>query len=171
MYLIVTIYKRLLDRVQSEDPTWKESGAAFISSVTRLLERLLDYRSVIQGDENRDKRMSCTFNLLNFYKNEFNRKEMYLRYIYKLHDLHMSAENFTEAGFTMMLYADQLTWRSNALIADPNYNGLKECEVKEKLYHLIISHFDRGKVSSSRHFLIDIFLTFISSVGRRVFRS
>lgn len=54
----------MLDRVQSEDPEWKDSGAAFISSVTRLLERLLDYRSVIQGDENRDKRMSCTFNLL-----------------------------------------------------------------------------------------------------------
>ncbi|KAF2896229.1 hypothetical protein ILUMI_09945 [Ignelater luminosus] len=135
----------LLDRVQSEDPAWKDSGAAFISSVTRLLERLLDYRSVIQGDENRDKRMSCTFNLLNFYKNEFNRKEMYLRYIYKLHDLHLSADNFTEAGFTMMLYADQLSWSSNALVADPNYAGYKECEVKEKLYHLIISHFDKGK--------------------------
>lgn len=59
-----TTFIRLLDRVQSEDPAWKDSGAAFISSVTRLLERLLDYRSVIQGDENRDKRMSCTFNLL-----------------------------------------------------------------------------------------------------------
>ncbi|XP_031345086.1 dedicator of cytokinesis protein 3 isoform X3 [Photinus pyralis] len=135
----------LLDRVQSEDPAWKDSGAAFISSVTRLLERLLDYRSVIQGDENRDKRMSCTFNLLNFYKNEFNRKEMYLRYIYKLHDLHMSADNFTEAGFTMMLYADQLSWTSNTLVVDSNYAGYRECEVKEKLYHLIISHFDRGK--------------------------
>jgi hypothetical protein len=55
---------RLLDRVQNEDPQWKETGSAFISSVTRLLERLLDYRSVIQGDENRDKRMSCTVNLL-----------------------------------------------------------------------------------------------------------
>ena len=50
--------------MQSEDPTWKDSGTAFITSVTRLLERLLDYRSVIQGDENRDKRMSCTVNLL-----------------------------------------------------------------------------------------------------------
>lgn len=69
----------LLEKVQSEDPAWRESGAAFISSVTRLLERLLDYRSVMQGDENRDKRMSCTVNLLNFYKNEINRKEMYLR--------------------------------------------------------------------------------------------
>nr|XP_022902417.1 dedicator of cytokinesis protein 3 isoform X2 [Onthophagus taurus] len=134
----------LLDRVQAEDPAWKDSGAAFISSVTRLLERLLDYRSVIQGDENRDKRMSCTFNLLNFYKNEFNRKEMYLRYIYKLHDLHLSAENYTEAGFTMKLYADQLSWNNN-MVTDPAYAGYTEGQVKEKLYHLIISHFDRGK--------------------------
>lgn len=66
--------------MQTENPSWKEAGTAFIGSVTRLLERLLDYRSVMQGEENRDKRMSCTVNLLNFYKNEINRKEMYLRY-------------------------------------------------------------------------------------------
>ncbi|CAG9773050.1 unnamed protein product [Ceutorhynchus assimilis] len=135
----------LLDRVQSEDPAWKESGAAFISSITRLLERLLDYRNVIQGDENRDKRMSCTFNLLNFYKNEFNRKEMYLRYIYKLHDLHISAENFTEAAFTMKLYADQLLWNNNQIMSDPNYPDHTECQVKELLYRQIINYFDKGK--------------------------
>lgn len=61
--MCIVLY-RLLDRVQSEDPAWKDSGTAFITSITRLLERLLDYRSVIQGDENRDKRMSCTVNLL-----------------------------------------------------------------------------------------------------------
>lgn len=55
---------RLLERVRSNDPVWRESGTAFINSVTRLLERLLDYRSVMQGDENCDKRMSCTVNLL-----------------------------------------------------------------------------------------------------------
>ncbi|XP_008198391.1 dedicator of cytokinesis protein 3 isoform X2 [Tribolium castaneum] len=135
----------LLDRVQSEDLAWKESGAAFISSITRLLERLLDYRSVIEGDENRDKRMSCTFNLLNFYKNEFNRKEMYLRYIYKLHDLHLSAENYTEAAFTMKLYADQLTWSSTTLVADNHFPNFTECQVKEKLYRQIINYFDKGK--------------------------
>ncbi|XP_030749885.1 dedicator of cytokinesis protein 3 isoform X2 [Sitophilus oryzae] len=135
----------LLNRVQSEDPAWKESGAAFISSITRLLERLLDYRNVIQGDENRDKRMSCTFNLLNFYKNEFNRKEMYLRYIYKLHDLHLSAENFTEAAFTMKLYADQLSWTNNQIVSDPNYPNHSECQVKELLYRQIINYFDKGK--------------------------
>lgn len=69
----------LLEKVQTDDPVWREAGEAFITSVTRLLERLLDYRSVMQGEGNRDKRMSCIFNLLNFYKNEINRKEMYLR--------------------------------------------------------------------------------------------
>ncbi|XP_046396689.1 dedicator of cytokinesis protein 3 [Ischnura elegans] len=147
----------LLDRVQSEnDPAWKGSGAAFISSVTRLLERLLDYRSVIQGDENRDKRMSCTVNLLNFYKNEINRKEMYVRYIHKLHDLHLAAENFAEAGFTLQLYADQLEWTGasmgsamemgfNALPPDARYPGQPQWQRKEQLYHQIIHYFDRGK--------------------------
>lgn len=61
------IYYRLLERIQNEDPNLRETGSAFINSVTRLLERLLDYRSVIHGDENRDKRMSCTVNLLVSY--------------------------------------------------------------------------------------------------------
>lgn len=68
-----------MERLDADDPPWREAGKAFISSVTKLLERLLDYRNVMQGDENRDKRMSCTVNLLNFYKSEIDRKEMYLR--------------------------------------------------------------------------------------------
>lgn len=80
MLLLLLLGKcSLLEKVQTENPCWKDAGTAFIGSVTRLLERLLDYRSVMQGEENRDKRMSCTVNLLNFYKNEINRKEMYLR--------------------------------------------------------------------------------------------
>ena len=66
MVLILFIIYRtsLLEKVRSDDPVWRESGTAFINSVTRLLERLLDYRNVMQGDENCDKRMSCTVNLL-----------------------------------------------------------------------------------------------------------
>lgn len=71
---------RILERLESENPSWSEAGRLFISSVNQLLERLLDYRNVMQGEENRDKRMSCTVNLLNFYKNSIDRKEMYLRY-------------------------------------------------------------------------------------------
>lgn len=53
-----------MERVQAEEGGWREAGAAFVGCVTRLLERLLDYRSVLQGEENRDKRMACTVNLL-----------------------------------------------------------------------------------------------------------
>lgn len=78
-FVLLEFCSRLLERIQQEQPPWIESGTSFICSVTKLLERLLDYRSVMQGDENRDKRMTCTVNLLNFYKTEINRKEMYLR--------------------------------------------------------------------------------------------
>lgn len=83
--------------------------------------------------------------LQNFYKNEFNRKEMYLRYIYKLHDLHLTAENYTEAGFTMKLYADQLSWGSNKLPGDHVHPEQLEWQRKEWLYQKIINYFDRGK--------------------------
>ena len=62
--------------------------------------------------------MSCIVNLLNFYKSESNRVELYQRYIYKLHDLHIPAENFVEAGFTLKLHADLLEWTNRSLHAD-----------------------------------------------------
>ncbi|XP_068154340.1 dedicator of cytokinesis protein 3 isoform X1 [Drosophila tropicalis] len=136
----------LLEKVQLENPNWKDAGIAFIASVTRLLERLLDYRSVMQGEENRDKRMTCTVNLLNFYKNEINRKEMYLRYIYKLHNLHLQAENYTEAGYTLKLYASMLSWdRETQSFAPFDNSGQPEWQRKERLYHEILKYFDKGK--------------------------
>ena len=51
-----------MERVSTEG--WREAGAAFVACVTRLLERLLDYRAVMQGAEHRDKRMAATVNLL-----------------------------------------------------------------------------------------------------------
>lgn len=38
-------------------------GIRFVQIVTGLLERLLEYRSVI-NDENKENRMNCTVNLL-----------------------------------------------------------------------------------------------------------
>lgn len=109
--------------------------------------------------------MSCTVNLLRFYKEDVNRSEMYIRYIYKLCDLHIPAENYTEAGFTLKLHADSLTWSRNLLPASaalPNpppsscqQNGGSgqlaaappetECQLKERLYLSIIEYFDKGK--------------------------
>lgn len=75
---------------------------------------------------------------------------MYLRYIYKLHDLHKPADNFTEAGFTLKLYADSLSWHSSATLTnDPmcQPSGAPEWYRKEQLYYEIITYFDKGKVN------------------------
>lgn len=58
----VVCVRRLMERVSMEG--WREAGAAFVACVTRLLERLLDYRAVMQGAEHRDKRIAATVNLL-----------------------------------------------------------------------------------------------------------
>ena len=47
-----------------------------------------------------------------------NREEMFLRYVYKLHDLHLPAENFVEAAFTLKMHADLLGWTNRSLHAD-----------------------------------------------------
>ena len=41
----------------------REQGLMFVETVKRLMQRLLEYRAVI-NDENKENRMSCTVNLL-----------------------------------------------------------------------------------------------------------
>ena len=81
----------------------------------------------------------------NFYKNEINRTEMYQRYIYKLHDLHVSAENYVEAAFTLRLHADQLEWSTRVLHADLRFPVQCEWQRKEQLLNLMVDYLDRGK--------------------------
>lgn len=43
--------------------SFKTQGVKFVKTVSRLMERLLEYRCIIT-DENKENRMSCTVNLL-----------------------------------------------------------------------------------------------------------
>uniref|UniRef100_A0A8D2MI22 Dedicator of cytokinesis 5 n=1 Tax=Zonotrichia albicollis TaxID=44394 RepID=A0A8D2MI22_ZONAL len=81
-------------------------GEVFALLVSSLLENLLDYRTIMH-DESKENRMSCTVNVLNFYK-EKKREDIYIRYLYKLRDLHTDCENFTEAAYTLLLHAELL---------------------------------------------------------------
>uniref|UniRef100_A0A4W3GF40 Dedicator of cytokinesis protein 2-like n=1 Tax=Callorhinchus milii TaxID=7868 RepID=A0A4W3GF40_CALMI len=103
-------YKMLFEKIILEHcrkyTTLAKLGESFVALVTGLLERLLDYRNVM-NDEKQAYNMSCTVNLLNFYK-EIDREEMYIRYLYKLRDLHLSSENYTEAAYTLLLHAKLL---------------------------------------------------------------
>ena len=71
---------------------------------------------------------------------------MYVRYIYKLHDLHLPAGNYIEAGFTLLLHAKQLSWSLKVLHADHLYAAQTEFQRKETIYYRVIECFNKGKV-------------------------
>ncbi|CAH2001464.1 unnamed protein product [Acanthoscelides obtectus] len=145
-------YKNLFHDVMLElcgkHTTMHEEGTKFVKIVSRLMESLLEYRSIII-DENKENTMSCTVNLLDFYS-EINKKEMYIRYLNKLFDLHLECENFTEAAYTLELHAKLLNWSdellSPLLKGDKYDNARTHRELKEALYYTIIENYSKGKM-------------------------
>ncbi|XP_035238062.1 dedicator of cytokinesis protein 3-like [Anguilla anguilla] len=136
-------YPSLLEKIEQE--TWRETGVSFVTSVTRLMERLLDYRDSLKGDEIESKKIGCTVNLLNFYKSEINKEEMYIRHIHKLCDMHLQAENYTEAACTLLLYWELLQWEETPLREFLQYPAQSEWQRKEALSRKVIHYFNKGK--------------------------
>uniref|UniRef100_A0A8C5DA76 Dedicator of cytokinesis protein 3-like n=1 Tax=Gouania willdenowi TaxID=441366 RepID=A0A8C5DA76_GOUWI len=133
----------LLEKIEQE--TWRETGISFVTSVTRLVERLLDYRDCMKGDEMENKKVGGSVNLMNFYKSEVNKEDMYIRYIHKLCDLHLQAEDFTEAAFTLLLYWELLQWEDRPLRDFLHYPCQSEWQRKENLSRKILHYFNKGK--------------------------
>ncbi|XP_019570416.2 dedicator of cytokinesis protein 5 isoform X1 [Rhinolophus sinicus] len=146
-------YKVLLEKLLLEHcrkhKYLSSSGEVFALLVSSLLENLLDYRTIVMHDESKENRMSCTVNVLNFYK-EKKREDIYIRYLYKLRDLHRDCENYTEAAYTLLLHAELLQWSDKPcaphLLQRDSYYVYTQQELKEKLYQEIISYFDKGKM-------------------------
>ncbi|XP_067134875.1 dedicator of cytokinesis protein 1-like [Centruroides vittatus] len=142
------LFFEILCNLCENHATMHEQGLRFVKTVVRLMRRLLEYRAIIT-DENKENRMSCTVNLLEFY-HEINRKEMYIRYLYKLCDLHLECDNYVEAAFTLKLHAKLLRWSDEILPQILKNDKYPNCEthreLKEKLYYDIINYFDKGKL-------------------------
>ncbi|XP_034725347.1 dedicator of cytokinesis protein 3-like [Etheostoma cragini] len=103
------------------------------------------FRDCMKGDETENKKIGCTVNLLNFYKSEINKEEMYIRYIHKLCDMHLQAENYTEAAFTLLLYWELLHWDQRPLKDFLHYPAQTEWHRKEGLCRKVIHYFNKGK--------------------------
>ncbi|KAF6209244.1 hypothetical protein GE061_014989 [Apolygus lucorum] len=147
-------YKELFQKLVSGEcehhSTLRDQGQRFVAIVVGLMERLLEYRSIIR-DDNKEHKMSSTVNLLDFYF-EINRKEMYIRYLHKLCDLHLECDNYTEAAFTLKLYSTHklLSWSDTPLPSLLRSTKFRNCathrQLKETLYDSIIEYFDKGKM-------------------------
>ncbi|XP_055487772.1 dedicator of cytokinesis protein 2-like [Leucoraja erinacea] len=140
------LFQKILLELCRKSQYLAKQGEAFVALVTGLLERLLDYRTVM-NDENQSYSMNCTVNLLNFYK-DIDREEMYIRYLYKLRDLHIGYENFTEAAYTLLLHAKLLKWTDDQFTLHiQDFQGSHtQRQLKENLYNKIIDYLDKGKM-------------------------
>ncbi|KAG7241416.1 hypothetical protein INR49_025616 [Caranx melampygus] len=125
-----------------------QSGEELALLLSSLLENLLAYRTITH-DESPEHRMSCTVNVLNFYK-EKKREDIYIRYLYKLRDLHLDCENYTEAAYTLLLHAELLEWSDKPcaphLIPRDGEHVWTQQELKERLFQEIICYLDKGKM-------------------------
>ncbi|XP_063679023.1 dedicator of cytokinesis protein 3-like isoform X4 [Bolinopsis microptera] len=141
------MYETLLRKFNSPDinRSLHQNGVRFVNSVKLLLEHLLNFREVREGDHHSEARMLCIVNLLNFYE-ELNRHEMYLRYIWKLYTSHISQKNFVEAAYTLEMYASKLQFSDITFVE--KFETLPRERVRERkgrLHNIIIKHFEEGK--------------------------
>ncbi|CRL05400.1 CLUMA_CG018000, isoform B [Clunio marinus] len=142
------LFNEIMMNLCSKHIALRQDGTIFVNMATKLMERLLEYRFLI-NDESKENRMSCTVSLLQFYS-EVNRKEMYIRYVNKLCDLHMEFENYPEAAFTLKLHSKLLLWDNTQLSPLLRSCRHPHCQthrhLKEELYKEIIKLFDDGKM-------------------------
>ena len=61
-----------------------------------------------------------------------------------LEELHMKAEDYTEAAFTLLVLARNLNWSKRKLKKDDKHPEQEEWERKESLYSEIINLLDQG---------------------------
>jgi len=76
-------------------------------------------------------------------------KNIYLKHVYSLYEMHKNNQNYIEAGFTLKLHADLLEWNNvKKLPPMPEYgfdNEETPFERKEKLYYKIMDCFETSK--------------------------
>ncbi|XP_020283330.1 dedicator of cytokinesis protein 1 isoform X3 [Pseudomyrmex gracilis] len=142
------LWSQVMGSLCEKHSTMREQGLRFVDIIAKLMERLLQYRDIIHA-ESQEHRMLCTVNLLEFYS-EINRKEMYIRYVNKLCELHLECDNYTEAAYSLKLHSQLLAWSDQPLSPLLISHRYPLCqthrELKEALYNDIIDYFDKGRM-------------------------
>ncbi|KAG4088185.1 hypothetical protein H8356DRAFT_1281091 [Neocallimastix lanati (nom. inval.)] len=132
----------------------RDSGLQFLSSMDEFLRLMLNVRDLTElGKESSSnlwetERMQGTLKLMKWMK-VIDSKNIYLKYVYSLYEMHKNNQNFIEAGYTLKLHADLLEWNTEKKLSPmPEYGFDSEessFERKEKLYLKIIECFETSK--------------------------
>ncbi|MBZ3881009.1 Dedicator of cytokinesis protein 3 [Sciurus carolinensis] len=152
--IMIPIFHDMMDWEQRKNGNFKQVEAELIDKLDSMVSEgkgdesyreLFGLLDCMKGEETENKKIGCTVNLMNFYKSEINKEEMYIRYIHKLCDMHLQAENYTEAAFTLLLYCELLQWEDRPLREFLHYPSQTEWQRKEGLCRKIIHYFNKGK--------------------------
>uniref|UniRef100_A0A1I8BJQ7 Uncharacterized protein n=1 Tax=Meloidogyne hapla TaxID=6305 RepID=A0A1I8BJQ7_MELHA len=84
----------------------------FVKSVNKLLDLYSSYLSVLKIElqtSQIEAGLFCTVQLIDFY-HEMGQNSLYVIYLYKLYDLHISAGNWVEAAITLQRHFSLLNW-------------------------------------------------------------
>jgi len=133
----------------------RDSGLQFLSSMDEFLRLMLCVRDLTElGKDSSNnslwetERMQGTLKLMKWMK-VIDSKNIYLKHVYNLYEMHKNNQNFIEAGFALKLHADLLEWNTaKKLEPMPEYGFDTEetsFERKEKLYYRIIECFETSK--------------------------
>ncbi|KAI9184353.1 Deoxycytidine kinase 1 [Blastocladiella emersonii ATCC 22665] len=123
----------------------------FLLNVDRFLILLLALRSLPPGTEYEDEQWSGIYKLAKFMR-AIGRNDIYLKYVHHLAIKQLNSNNFVEAGWTLKLHSDMLTWSDRVLDAAPDLGfdaPQKEYERKEELLQQILLFFEEGKAWES----------------------
>ena len=154
LFLIILIFSIILTKTNKsiseifenfENEELKSKGLLFISHLKQLVDLLLESEQIPDGIEWEDERTVATFKVMEFLK-DTKHPDPYVKYIHQLSYQHKKANRFIEAGLTLLLHAQLLSFSSHSILKPfMKLPQAKEFERKEKLYYKAVAFFDRGK--------------------------
>jgi hypothetical protein len=120
----------------------------FLNEIVQLHELLCSMARFPCTVEYEDDRASACLRLM-AYLLKTNRKDLYVRYVHTLVDLHKRLKNDVEAANSLMLHVKNLDWDNQKeleelQLADMTLPREKECERKERLMSKVIEYLDNG---------------------------
>ncbi|EFA76537.1 hypothetical protein PPL_10305 [Heterostelium album PN500] len=136
-----------LEEKMNLDSLIKEPGKIFIKDMTMFLELLFALRTLPDRPEFEDDRTIAAMQLMAYLK-QTDRQDTYIKYVHLLCNQHLSNNNYTEAGNTLMLHADLLHWSDSPMEELSFVDGFRaqtQRERKERLFKLAIEYLDKGK--------------------------
>lgn len=118
----------------------------FLEELSEFLGLLYDLRYLPEDEIWNDERAVATLKLMEYLLST-GRLDQYKKYVHTLVKLHVEADNYCEAGYTLLLHSKLLTW-SNELYEEPHGEFPRQTynERKVALYKKAIEYFDKAKM-------------------------